>query len=75
MTSDGGKGSDRRPGVGFDAGWERIFGGSVQRKPAPMLESAPHCSPLAPHSLPRSGAGEVQPIPNPNGVGLGEPCK
>lgn len=24
--SDGGKGSDRRPGEGFADGWERIFG-------------------------------------------------
>ena len=31
-ASDGGKGSDRRPGHGYQDGWDRIFG---QRKPAP----------------------------------------
>lgn len=67
--SDGGKGSGRRPGSGFDEGWERIFGGSVQRKPAPVLESAPH----APHLLStcsegpeRSGAVATHP---PEGCG------
>ena len=25
-TSDGGKGSDRRPGEGYSDGWDRIFG-------------------------------------------------
>lgn len=25
-TSDGGKGSDRRPGEGYADGWDRIFG-------------------------------------------------
>ena len=31
--SDGGKGSDRRPGVGYGDGWERIFGKGSE-KPA-----------------------------------------
>lgn len=32
--SDGGKGSGRRPGQGFQDGWERIFGGSAPAAPA-----------------------------------------
>ena len=32
--SDGGKGSDRRPGQGYGEGWDRIFG----RKPSPEKE-------------------------------------
>ena len=32
--SDGGKGSGRRPGEGFQDGWERIFGGSAPAAPA-----------------------------------------
>lgn len=33
-TSDGGKGSGRRPGSGFQDGWERIFGGPAPAAPA-----------------------------------------
>lgn len=29
-SSDGGKGSDRRPGQGFQDGWDRIFGRSSE---------------------------------------------
>lgn len=32
--SDGGKGSDRRPGQGYQDGWDRIFG----KKPEPQKE-------------------------------------
>lgn len=45
-TSDGGKGSDRRPGEGYADGWERIFG----------KRSAPH----APHLLPTCSPCAVQ---------------
>lgn len=34
--SDGGKGSDRRPGKGYQEGWDRIF-----NKPAPKPPKAP----------------------------------
>ena len=42
--SDGGKGSDRRPGKGYQDGWDRIFG---NKKPAPQVPAkpaAPHCT-------------------------------
>jgi hypothetical protein len=54
--SDGGKGSGRRPGVGFSDGWERIFGGSVQLQAAPVLESAP----TAPDLLSTRSEGSVR---------------
>lgn len=40
--SDGGKGSDRRPGQGYGDGWERIFGG----KSEPTLEHAQENVPI-----------------------------
>ena len=46
--SDGGKGSGRRPGRGFQDGWERIFGG-----PAP---AAPALHPLAGATVVQDGA-------------------
>lgn len=30
---DGGKGSERRPGSGFEEGWDRIFGRKPEPKP------------------------------------------
>ena len=37
-SSDGGKGSDRRPGNGYQEAWERIFG---NKKPAPQVPAKP----------------------------------
>lgn len=42
--SDGGKGSDRRPGKGYQDNWDKIFG---NKKPAPQVPakpSAPYCT-------------------------------
>lgn len=73
--SDGGKGSGRRPSSGFDAGWERIFGGSVQLQAAPVLKSAPH----APHLLSTCSEGSVQVRCNqpqaPEGLGWVNPAR
>lgn len=30
-TSDGGKGSDRRPGEGYASGWDRIYGADKKK--------------------------------------------
>lgn len=35
---DGGKGSERRPGDGYQDGWDRIFG----KKPAPEKPKKPN---------------------------------
>lgn len=37
-SSDGGKGSDRRPGKGYGDGWDRIFGGKKEE----LHRSAPN---------------------------------
>ena len=36
---DGGKGSQRRPGEGYQDAWERIFGGKPQPAPSTPKES------------------------------------
>lgn len=43
-ASDGGKGSDRRPGNGYQEAWERIFGTKTPAPPVPPKPSAPHCT-------------------------------
>lgn len=40
---DGGKGSGRRPGEGYQEAWERIFGKKPQQ---PLKPPAPHCTAL-----------------------------
>lgn len=40
QKSDGGKGSDRRPGQGYEEGWERIFG-KKPSSPAPAKAPPP----------------------------------
>lgn len=58
--SDGGKGSGRRPGQGYQDAWERIFG-DKKEQPAP---TAPTVLPLASadlvqqkHSVPHTPQG------------------
>ena len=43
--SDGGKGSDRRPGDGYQDGWDRIFG--RKSEPAPAQENVPMPKPIS----------------------------
>lgn len=43
-SSDGGKGSDRRPGNGYQEAWERIFGTKTPAPQVPAKPSAPHCT-------------------------------
>lgn len=43
-ASDGGKGSDRRPGKGYGDGWERIFGGSKDEPAAACGGDCSRCS-------------------------------
>jgi len=38
--SDGGKGSGRRPGSGYQEAWERIFGSKPKPAPEPVHPSA-----------------------------------
>lgn len=38
--SNGGKGDDRRPGTGYDTGWDRIFG--PKKVDAPLTRCAAH---------------------------------
>lgn len=47
--SDGGKGSGRRPGTGFQDGWDRIFGQAKE-------EGCSRCSRCAPSSESRASA-------------------
>jgi hypothetical protein len=42
--SDGGKGSGRRPGSGYQDAWERIFGNKKPAPQQPAKPSAPHCT-------------------------------
>ncbi len=41
---DGGKGSQRRPGEGYQDAWERIFGKKPKPPAPPAKPSAPHCT-------------------------------
>ena len=41
---DGGKGSQRRPGEGYQEAWERIFGKKPQPAQPGPKPSAPHCT-------------------------------
>ena len=57
--SDGGKGSGRRPGAGYQDGWDRIFGGCTEVHRTSSEQSAAQSSASvratpsrgAPHSL------------------------
>lgn len=57
-TSDGGKGSDRRPGQGYQDGWDRIFGRSAHAAHAGQSPAAIVADNNAASACPRWGAGQ-----------------
>jgi hypothetical protein len=58
-TSDGGKGSDRRPGEGYADGWDRIFGGKKKVADEAACECCACCAPAVRSLCDRSaGAGQ-----------------
>lgn len=67
-TSDGGKGSDRRPGQGYGDGWERIFGGSKEE----LHRSAPN--PLLTRSEPSEQLGAMCEEPPQGGSHIATAC-
>lgn len=57
--SDGGKGSDRRPGEGYADGWDRIFGGKKKDKQNGCKGDCSHCSRSASASESKAGAARA----------------
>lgn len=67
-TSDGGKGSDRRPGEGFGDGWDRIFGGDKKKVCEGVCSQCSKCSNSAPTSESKPDAVSAMCVNSPQGL-------